>query len=101
MDRQIQIYEVVKTKDSIGGESEELREYAKIWSEVRINAGAESYRAGAGKEFVNKTAEFFCRYDSKITELNRIKYNEQFYDILSVREIGRRSGLQILGEVRE
>jgi len=97
MDRHITIQELTAdspAQDTYGAPSESWGTYKKMWAEKRDTGGIESYMSKALQAEI--TTIWRVRYDSGITHKMRIYYNSEGYDIVSINEIGRKEGLEIM-----
>ena len=93
LDRRIIIQQKTVTFDSFGDETESWTELSTVWANVIVKSGRESFNND--QEIAERTVIFRIRYLSTVTERMRISYNSVFYDIESIKELGRREGMEI------
>lgn len=96
-DRYIEIQRTINTSDGIGGTVESWATLANFWAEVVPIKAKEKLQSD--REIVAKQNRFIIDYSSTITEKDRIVYNSKYWDIESLRELGRGDGLEILARV--
>jgi SPP1 family predicted phage head-tail adaptor len=73
--------------------------YKRFKASVSISA-VNSYSENTG-EIVNYVTTFVTRYDKNIKYNYRILYNENYYKIRAITELGRREGLVIKTDLIE
>lgn len=98
MDRRVTLLTYAPTRDGTGGVTEAWTEGDEVWAERRDQPGREVLAAGQ----VNAAASalFFIRYRDDIGAKDRIRCEGLDYDVVSIKEIGRRDGLEIAGTAR-
>lgn len=96
LDRRITIEDLQKTPDGAGGYTENWVTLATVWAEKRKQSGEEALRAGS--VVPAETVIFRTRFRSDVTTEARIKHEGETYNITSIREIGRREGLELTTE---
>lgn len=69
-----------------------------VWA--RIEHGKEDEAFAANELYSVRIVTFETRYMEEVGNEDRLECEGQFYDILGVREIGRRQGLEIKAEWR-
>lgn len=96
LDRRITLERNTPTQNSSGEEIEAWSVLATVWAETRPMRGAETFNA---QQFLGKTPMTFrIRWSTRVKVLNvedRIVFDGRQYNILDIREIGRREGLEI------
>lgn len=95
-DRRITIETRSVTRGDYGDEVDSWAELQTVWAQVIQNTGSEDTESRRVHEDVNYT--FRIRFRSDVTEEERIKYKGETYDIKSVKELGRRERLEIVGQ---
>lgn len=70
----------------------------ETWAQEIPIAGSEVYRSG--REVGARVSRFFMRWFSDFTEKDRISYDGRIWDILSIREIDRKGGLEVLAQAQ-
>jgi SPP1 family predicted phage head-tail adaptor len=98
LDRQIAIKIATIGADDFGAPTETLADVATVWAEKRDLRGREFYQANADNAEIETV--FRIRWRADVSPLNRIAYAGRDYDIVSVAEIGRRDGLEIMAKAR-
>jgi len=97
MDRRVVIESAGSTLDTFGESIETWSTFATVWASVRVNGGRESF--DSDQVIAEGTTTFKIRYLSGMSERMRIVYNSANYDIQSIKELGRKEGLEILATV--
>lgn len=98
LDRPIEIYSVTTVNDS-GAPSETTTLWFKGYGSVIPRAGGEQEEAAALRSF--QQIYVITRYKSGMEGAKRVKYQGNWFRVLSHEEIGRRRGLKILCEYIE
>ena len=98
MDRRITILTYAPTRDAAGGTTDAWEDGAEVWAERRDQPGREVLAAGQVNAATG--ALFFIRYRGDIGAKDRLRCEGLEYDIASLREIGRRDGLEIAATAR-
>jgi SPP1 family predicted phage head-tail adaptor len=97
-DRQITIETLsLNSVDAIGAPVETWSKVVQCWSKVVPMSGTEALRLD--RQVSTETSRFFIRYRTGITVKDRISYAGKYWDILNIRELGRREQLEITAEV--
>jgi len=96
LDRKITIERKTTTTDSIGGVVETWATWKTAWSEVVPVSGREALRFN--RPTASRVSKFVIRYLSGLTEKDRIVHDSQNWDVIYIREIGRREGLEVIAE---
>lgn len=101
LDRRIIIYEKVVEKDDAGQVRERYREFYKCFAGV-TSAATTSKETFEGDILTAISMKFFTiRYLPGVNETMLIKYENDFYNIHAVVEIGRKEGQKILAKKQE
>ena len=98
MDRLIVIQRSTATRDTVGQEIVTWSTHATVWAHVTPIGGSELLKNQ--RDVAPLTSKFVIRYISTITEKDRISYDSRYWDILAIRELGRREGMELTAEVR-
>lgn len=98
LDRRISIERAVITTDPLGGDSYVWSELAEVWAEVLPISDGERWRAA--EVAANVTTRFRIRWGANVTVEDRIAYDGRTYEIVGVKEIGRREGQEITAAAR-
>ena len=94
LDRVVTIQERVVTENSVGEDTYDWVDLATgVRAQVIQQSGREIFRAGSIQTAVDTL--FVMRYRPDVSVSNRIVYNGKAYNLYSVRELGRRRGLEI------
>jgi len=80
LDRQIEIQRSIESADSMGQMVKTWRRHKIVWANVTPVSGNEAFRAS--REVAVKTAKFTLRYFSDLEAKDRIKYADEYWDIL-------------------
>lgn len=98
MDRRVTLLTYAPTRDAAGGVVEAWTDGAEVWAERRDQPGREVL--AAGQINAATSALFFIRYRSDIGAKDRLRCEGLEYDIVSLKEIGRRDGVEIAATAR-
>jgi SPP1 family predicted phage head-tail adaptor len=98
MDRRVTILVYSRTQDAAGGAIETWTDGDTVWAERRDQSGREFM--AAGQVNAAATALFFIRWRCDITAKTRLRCDGLEYDVASIKEIGRRDGLDIVATAR-
>ena len=94
LDRRITIEVNAPTRSASGAAVDSWSAFATVWAKRR-DVGGREIRAGA--EFVGEIdAVFTVRWLAGVTDAMRVDDDGTLFDIKWPRELGRRSGLEIL-----
>ncbi|MBH0239123.1 phage head closure protein [Methylobrevis albus] len=96
LDRRIVIQRLVT--DSVTEYNEPItswQEIATVWASYTQDSATE--RDDGRQRYTEVTSTFRIRWLGGITERDRIIYDGQTFGIASLKEIGRREGLEIVG----
>lgn len=100
MDRLITIEQKTPERTPLGDVTETWGTLATVWAEVVPTSGREYFSAQSEQRVASKLTRFRIRYlaaAAQDTQL-RVLYDSQTYDIQHIAEIGRRVGLDLVGE---
>lgn len=93
LDRRITIQSVTTVQNSYGDPVESWSTFASVWASVKPYRGNEEFDAEHHRSEELKV--FKIRYRQGLNHKMRIVYEGANYDIRSIKEIGRREGLEI------
>lgn len=97
-DRQIIIQQFSTSETVVGAPEQTWTTYATVWAEYIPISGKEALQLN--RETSAELVDFVILYDANITPKHRISYGGKTWDILFLKEIGRREGLRITAEAR-
>jgi SPP1 family predicted phage head-tail adaptor len=101
LNRKITIQKLTETKNTAGEITKTWANYATTWAEVR-QTGSREMRGMANATIASNITFFRIRYFNGITAKMRIKYEDEYYNILGPpKEYGRREGLEITAETQD
>lgn len=89
MDRKI----VIQSLTDFGGGNKQWDTFATVWANKRILTGREFYAAQQRQSETNVVFEIW--FLENVNSSMRISYDNKYYDILYLEEIGRREGLKL------
>lgn len=87
------------TKNATGNEEETYTELYQAWCSIQPMRGKETTEANevvASNFFIIK-----ARYDSRLKPKDRALFEGNYYDIITVSELGYREGLEIVAEYKD
>ena len=90
LDRKITIEKPTETLNAVREVVATWSTFASVWAKKTDTGGSEKFSGAVIAEF---TVNFEIRYLSGITMKMRIKYEDEYYNIVNMVEIGRRDGL--------
>ena len=101
LDRKIILQRFTETRDA-------YNEPVKTWATLATRAASyeplsDGERFRASETAANASARFVIRYSAAVSDLNpkdRLEYESEAWEILHVKELGRREGLEILAGSR-
>ena len=99
LDRKITIEDYTITTNDYGEEEKTWSTWATVWAEKRDKKGREYFEQSG--EYTEQQTVFKVRYRDGVKATMRIKYDGTTYDIVSVAELGRREGLELIAEVKQ
>lgn len=98
LDRRITIERAVVTTDPFGGEQRAWAPLHTVWAQALPISDGERWRAGEVAAQV--THRFRIRWGAGVEPTDRIRYDGKVYEIVGVKEIGRRVGQEITAAAR-
>ena len=91
LDRRIIIESFTDARDSYGQPIRTWSTFATVWAGVKLNIGKEIF---ATREKVKeRIVDFKIRYRTDLNNEMRVIYNENYYEIEDIVELGREDGL--------
>lgn len=96
LDRRVIIQAKTETQNSFGETIETWATFKTIWAEKKTATGREAFQSG--REVTGSLAVFTGHYLAGVTTEHRILEGSTVWDILSVNEIGRKEGLELVAE---
>lgn len=106
MDRRITIQNFTATQDESGGEILTWSDWKHVSANMTYpsTAGAEQY-LGLGEQGLQQTALrtqiFTIRYITGLNEKMRVIYEHSIYDVITIKELGRRRFWQIQCQIKD
>lgn len=97
LDREIVIESATLSANSIGEMVETWATFASVWAQVAPLSAGERFRSEARHSA--RVSVFTIRYLDGLLPTMRIKYENLFWRILGIAEVGRRHWLEITAEV--
>ena len=97
LNRKITLQYPTTSQDSYGEEDVTWATYRNVWAQVVQQSGREIFSAGIVAE---ADTLFRMRYISTLDETWRISYNSKYYNIKSVKELGRKEGLEVTAKAQ-
>lgn len=97
LDRRITIQEVTLVQDSFGQAIETWTDYQTCWANVKYPSTSERFQSAALHSA--RAAIFTIRNIPDLDETMRIVYQDLYWKITGIRELGRCEGFEISAEV--
>lgn len=96
LDRQIELQQYSESRTSSGSFTKDWTTLTTLWAAVDWKGGGEKIEANQEQGY--NVTEFTVRYCSNLSanEKQRIKYNDEFFDIEYVNEIDRKKYYKIV-----
>jgi SPP1 family predicted phage head-tail adaptor len=96
LDRRLTIEEYIETQDAYGEPIKDWVVLDTVWAQITPVRGSERYVA----QQVSGEAEtrFRIRWRDDVTDKMRLVYENAYYNITAVLEIGRHEGLEIMAK---
>lgn len=94
LDRQVLIESLTTGQDSVGDVTETWAEVATVWAAKRDVGGREYFDAAQVNAEVTTVFKIYHRDD--VTPTCRLTCDGEVYDIVNIKELGRREGLEIM-----
>ncbi|RZJ01818.1 MAG: head-tail adaptor protein [Brevundimonas sp.] len=96
LDRRITIQRATVTRDEYNAEVSTWATMANVWAAYEPIKDGERFRAG--ERAAELSARFQIRYSSQVagvTAEDRLTFDGKTYEIINVKEIGRREGIEL------
>lgn len=97
LDRRITIQQATLANDSFGQPIETWTDYQTCWAKVDYPSASERFLSSALHS--TRSAIFTIRKVDGLSETMRISYQDLYWKITGIRELGRNQGFEISGEV--
>lgn len=91
--RNVTIQTITATRDAFGAEIETWGDVAVVWAKIEPLSGGESYSSDNIQS--QSTHRITVYYRTDVTAKQRIVYDGFAYDILLVKEVGFKEGLEL------
>lgn len=98
LDREVDILESAGSQDDTGDDRRTWSVVATIWAEKQDLAGKTFFAARQDNSEI--TTRFRMRWRTGLSADNRLRYDGVDYEIVSVAELGRRDGLEVMTRAR-
>ena len=98
LDRQLTIRSRTIANDGAGQPIETWSDLATVWAAKNDTKGDEGFTGAERSAEIETT--FTIRYRNDVTTLNRLTCEGRNYEIIAVREMDRRAGLQLDAKAR-
>ena len=103
LDRRVEVEKAVEVANGFGELVLSWAKYITVWASIDRNPSAKEL--SSSEQIVSfQGVIFHIRYSvaaSAIEPSYRIKYNDKYYNILGVQEVGRNEKLRIITELRD
>ncbi len=98
MDRRVTLERATITLDAFGGETQTWATLAEIWAQAMPVSDGEKWRAAEVSATISTRFRIRWRAGLKVTD--RLIYDGRVFDIVGIKELGRREGLEITTSAR-
>ena len=95
LDRRIVIQQNTATQDGFGEMIASWSTLATVWAAKKKQTGRE-FLADADQTVGERKTVWVIRWRTDVTNLMRVSYDGDFYNINDVNEIGRKAGLELM-----
>ena len=99
MDRYIDIQKPLRVANEFNEDEETWVSHARVWAEAVPLRATERFESSAVRQVKEYT--FRLRYRKGVTPDMRIQYENEFFRIKGIAEVGRRHSLEISAEYME
>jgi SPP1 family predicted phage head-tail adaptor len=98
LDRRVTLERATVTLDAFGGETQTWATLAEVWAQAMPVSDGEKWRAAEVAATISTRFRIRWRADLRVGD--RLIYDGRVFDIIGVKEIGRREGLEITASAR-
>lgn len=104
LDRRIAVYQPTVTPDPVTGEATTTWTLiGTVWGSQRVLPGSERYLGGVDQRVAWQPIEFLIRWSLTMAEIAadwQLVVGGRTFDVVSVAEVGRHEGIQIVARTR-
>lgn len=99
LDRRLTFQKRVLVRDEMGAAKETfINEFVSVPAMIKYWGGREKYSDGSERRISTRDYRFITRYFPGLTETHRILFENQYWDIMSLQELPRRQGWDIVAQ---
>ena len=101
LDRRIDLHRATTVPNAFNEPVETFASFATVWASATPISDGE--RARAGEVFSSISMRFQIRYSTTVSDLDtrdRVVFDGRVFDIVAVKEINRREGIEITASAR-
>lgn len=98
LDRRVIIYTATTATDSFGQDVATDAILATVWAKITPVGGGEDTEGN--KVTASNRVMFTIRHRTDVTEKMKVKFDSEYYDILTIEKPDRKRRLEITGEKR-
>ncbi len=84
LNRRIEVLEFVESRDDFGGVEQEWIVKGIVWAKIVPKTGTEQFENEQVKS--EQKVKFFMRFFASMNEKNRIRYDNNLYEVISVAD---------------
>lgn len=95
-DRKIALMRQVDVRDASGSVEQDYELLADVWADVRYPSRTQKENIDGGRETSFQEVHFDIRYRSDVDKTVMVDYNEDRFDIITVKEVGRKDALVLV-----
>ncbi|MEQ8450443.1 MAG: phage head closure protein [Nitratireductor sp.] len=99
LNRRLVIERYTVIHDPQWGDTYEWQDLRTVWAAMAYDSADEEF--AAGQTYARRVVTFTTRYTADLTATDRVRCMDVTYDILGIREIGNRDGLEIKAEATD
>lgn len=97
LDREIEILQAIETRTDTGAVSRSWGALDSVWAHVSQVSAKEMLKGAA--DVSQSVLIFTIYYRDDVTVKHRVRYKDEDYDIVGVRELGYKEKLQLTGRL--
>lgn len=101
LDRRISLMSATAAADAYGGLTETWAAYSAVSAAVEYPMAGTNEQINNGIQTATTSVSFTIRHNSTVTPIHRVEFDGAQYDIVEIRQIGRKIYTQIIAKRRQ